>query len=595
MAQDHNINRRTFLTGAGIAAATVGAIGLTGCASPKKRSEVQAELDANTPVTSSVGDNGSGDLPWLGDAPVIDDDTVVEVLDTDVVVVGLGAAGCPAVRAAAEKGAKVVALEASPTINSVASDMAIIGGQTMAKWGRGDGFMDKQTVVNMHMEEGSHHSNYEIICRYFDDSGAALDWFIAADPGLYVASETFEEIPEANRGDFLFPYMYPIPEHYDYTQEALPCYPTSVGFSNLKNVMQKQVDAAVAAGADVRYNTKGVVLIQDDSGNVTGIYAQQTDSGNYIRVNAKSVVITTGDYLENKDMMAFYQPECKENGVSALSMDMDASGAFTNVGDGHKMLAWAGAQIEQWHAPMIHHMGGGAGADGRGVIGNNGFLWLNKNGKRFMNEDIPGQQLENQVERQPDRVAYQFFDGAWPSELEYFPAAHGVACFYREDGTVPDWYSNGQKINIRTPSDIAAAVEDGRCFKADTIEGLLGKLDIDADEAKRSIERYNALCDAGADTDFFKTSQRLFALKTPPYYAAKCGPALNLANLGGAMSDGDCHVYREDGTQIKGVYVAGAPQGGRFNVQYPISMKGLSCGMCMVFGKIAGENAATGA
>ncbi len=62
-----------------------------------------------------------------------------------------------------------------------------------------------------------------------------------------------------------------------------------------------------------------------------------------------------------------------------------------------------GAAIEQWHAPMIHHMGGGAGSDGRGVIGNNGFLMLNLRGERFMNEDVPGQQLENQVELQPQR------------------------------------------------------------------------------------------------------------------------------------------------------------------------------------------------
>ena len=70
--------------------------------------------------------------------------------------------------------------------------------------------------------------------------------------------------------------------------------------------------------------------------------------------------------------------------------------------------------------------------------------------------------------------------------------------------------------------------------------------------------------------------------------------ALTLANLGGLESDSDCHVYNTERQVISGLYVAGAPQGGRFNVQYPISLKGLSAGMCMVFGKIAGENAAAG-
>ena len=143
------------------------------------------------------------------------------------------------------------------------------------------------------------------------------------------------------------------------------------------------------------------------------------------------------------------------------------------------------------------------------------------------------------------------------------------------------------------PEDIESAVEDGRCLKADTIEELLEMIpDMDVEAALVSIERYNELCKNGEDTDYCKASQRLFALENPPFYAAECGTALSLGNLGGFESDGDCHVYNTDRELIPGLYVCGAPQGGRFNVQYPISLKGLSCGMCMVFGKIAGENAA---
>ena len=67
-----------------------------------------------------------------------------------------------------------------------------------------------------------------------------------------------------------------------------------------------------------------------------------------------------------------------------------------------------------------------------------------------------------------------------------------------------------------------------------------------------------------------------------------------VVGLGGFDSDDECHVYDNDRKIIKGLYACGAPQGGRFAVQYPISLKGLSCGMCMVYGKIAGENAAAG-
>lgn len=594
-----NVTRRNFLSGAALVSAAIAGAGLAGCApqsaAPAASSSSAGEaLGATGAANSTVGFDGTGTLPWLGEAPAISDDQVEEELTADVVVVGLGAAGVPAARAAAEAGAKVVCLESSSHLNSVASDMAIFGGQTQAQWGRGDGFLDKKMVVNMHMEECSHHVSQSIISRYYDESGAALDWFVGASKNLYMAPESYAEIPTDAQANYMFPYMYPVPETYDYTKEDLPCYPTSVGFSSLATVMADNLQAAVDAGAEVRYSTKGVELILNDEGAVAGIYAQAAGSDGYIKITAPSVILATGDYLGNEDMMKFYAPECVENGINILSIDLDDEGNYTNVGEGHKMGAWAGAAIEQWHAPMIHHMGGGAGADGRGVIGNNGYLWLNLRGKRFMNEDLPGQQLENQVELQPQRKAYQFFDASWPEQLAYFPAAHGVACIYRDE-PLPEYTASGLRINVRTPADIDAAVEEGRCLKADTIDELLGMIEgMDVETAKASIERYNELARAGEDTDFFKSPQRLFALENGPFYAAECGCALTLGNLGGLESDEECHVYNTDRELIPGLYAAGATQGGRFAVQYPISLKGLSCGMCMVYGKIAGENAAAG-
>ena len=592
--ESKGMSRRNFLTGAAAGAAALGVAGLAGC-SPTSQDEAaesgSSESSSSSSGSSTVGYDGTGTMPWLEDAPSISDSDVTEELEADVVVVGLGCAGVPAARAAAEAGASVICLETSSSLNSAASDMAIFGGETQATWDRGDGFLDKKTVVNMHMEECSHHVKQSIISRYYDESGAALDWFLEPS-SVYIAEESYADIPEENQENYMYPYMVPMPENYDYTTEDLPCYPTSVGFSSLATVQGENLQAAVDAGADVHYNTKGVELITNDDGSIAGIYAQETESGNYLKITAPAVVLTTGDYLCNEEMMKFYSPETVENGVGVLSTDTDDEGNYTNVGEGHKMGVWAGAAIEQWHAPMIHHMGGGAGADGRGVMGNNGYLWLNMNGERFMNEDLPGQQLENQVELQPQRKAYQFFDASWPEQLEYFPAAHGVACFYREE-ELPEYTASGLKINVRTDADIETAVEEGRCLQADTLEDLLGQIEgMDVETATATIEHYNELCEAGEDTDFFKSSQRLFPLENPPFYACECDVALNLAALGGLESDEDCHVYNTDREQITGLYVAGATQGGRFAVQYPISLKGLSAGMCMTFGKIAGENAA---
>ncbi len=576
-----SFSRRGFVAGAAMSAVAAGAI--AGSASAAE----------NVAAESTVGYDGTGAMPWLGEAPVIDDADVEETVDADVLVIGLGAAGVPAVRAAVEAGAKVVAFEACSGFNSVASDMAILGGETQAKWGRGEGYIDANLIISEHMKECSHRGSYDIIKRWADESGAALDWFVSASPSLYfVKDDPYEDIPEESQSNYMYPYCYPVPETYDWTKEDMPCYPTSVGFSSLYQVMSDNLQAAVDGGADVRYDIKGIKLITNEDGSIAGAYGKYTATDKIVKVNCPAVVLATGDYLANEDMMKFYAPQCVEAGIQILSLDIDAEGNKTNVGDGHKLGAWIGGAIEAYHAPMIHHMGGGAGADGRGVIGNNGYLWLNLRGKRFMNEDLPGQQLENQVENQPQRKAYQFFDSSWPEQLAYFPMAHGVACIYRDE-PLPSYTASGLKINVRTPEDIDSAVEDGRCLKADTIDELLAQIEgMDVETAKASIERYNELCKSGVDSDYGKSSQRLFALENGPFYAAECGTALSLGNLGGFESDGDCHVYNTDRELIPGLYVCGAPQGGRFNVQYPISLKGLSCGMCMVFGKIAGENAA---
>ena len=589
--EKQGITRRGFLSGAAIAGVAAAGAGLAGCSPTYNTPDGEETGSGSASGGGTVGFDGTGVMPWLGDEPEIADSEVTEELTADVVVVGLGCAGVPAARAAVEAGASVVCLETSSQLNSAASDMAIFGGKTQETWGRGDGFLDKKMVCNMHMEECSHHVKQSIINTYYDISGEAFDWFIEpSDP--YIAEESYAEIPKSGQDNYIFPYMYPVPDKYNYEEEDMPCYPTSIGFSSLATVQADNLQVAVDGGADVRYDTKGVKLIMNDDGTVGGCYAQSVSDGSYIKITAPAVIIATGDYLANEEMMKYFAPACVENGNEILSVDADMNGDYTNVGDGHKMGAWAGAAIDQWHAPIIHHMGAGAGADGRGVIGNNGYLWLNKHGKRFMNEDIPGQQIENQVELQPDRTVYQFFDSKWPEQLEYFPAAHGIACFYQED-ELPDYTASGLKINVRTPADIETAVEEGRCFTADTLEDLLAQCEgIDVDTALESIEHYNELCDAGEDTDFYKSSQRLFPLSNPPYYAATCGVALTLGNLGGLESDEECQVYSTDREVIGGLYACGAPQGGRFAVQYPISLKGLSAGMCMVFGKVAGENAA---
>ena len=330
-----------------------------------------------------------------------------------------------------------------------------------------------------------------------------------------------------------------------------------------------------------------------EDGRCCGVYARNATTGKSVKATAKGgVILTCGVYAHDTAMLKHFVPSVVENEVPVMNPTMDVEGNYTATGDGHKMAAWAGVALQQWHAPMIHHMGGDAGIGGRGVIGNNGYLWLNLAGKRFMNEDLPGQQLENQLEKQPGHMAYQFFDAAWPEQLQYFPAAHGTACYYRDE-PLPDYTANGLKISVRCPQDIQDGIDSGQCMTADTIDELLAQLDgIDVETAKASIEHYNELCDGGFDLDFGKSAQRLFGLTTPPFYAVRCEEANMLVCLGGIVSDEEARAYDDAGQIVPGLYCAGNMQGSRFAVEYPICLKGVSVSMCIFYGYVAGKNAA---
>ncbi|MBS5451636.1 MAG: FAD-binding protein [Coriobacteriia bacterium] len=580
------LTRRSFVKSAGVAGALVaGATVAAGSALADETSTAATEV-------SSAPDYSS----WLGEEPKISDADVSEELSADVIVIGLADSGIPAVRAAVEEGATVLAFERCENYTATGGDVAVLGGSIQERYGRGEGFLDKREIAAEHQKECSYHTKLPIFKRWADEMGDMLDWFVDAS-GSYITEETFSEVPEENRDNYLYPYFVPMLESYDYTKEQMPCYPTSLGFSNLTAALGGNLDKAVEEAGDkltIRYNHIAEKLIMED-GRCTGVYVRNIETGAYVKAMAnKGVILATGDYSSNKAMLKYFVPSAVENDIQTLWIWHDSEGNATNDGSGIKMGVWAGAQVQQWHAPNGHHMGGGAGPDGHGVMGNNGWLWINLNGERFMNEDLPGQQLENQVELQPGHKAYQIFDAAWPEELQYFPAAHGVACIY-SDEAYPEWMNSNQLINVRTPADLQSALDDGRCLTADTLAELLAQIDgMNVEAAKATIEHYNELCAAGEDTDFGKSSQRLFALQNPPYYAVECGQALLLVCNSGLESDENCHTFDADRNVIPGLYVCGNMQGNRFAVEYPISLKGLSVSMALFYGYIAGKNAAQG-
>ena len=552
-------------------------------------------------VHTAGGDTvaSSSDEDWLGTEPEIDESKVAKTVDVDVAVVGCGIAGVAACRSVAEDGGLVAAFEKADGPQCRSGEYAVINGKVQAKWGR-DTWTREQIddIIDSHMVESTYRCKRSIMSKWAHNIGETFDWWVEANPDLYYAETTRSAIPDESADNFIIPIFYPLPEHYDWKQERFPCYPTSVEFKPDQHVtveanMQKAIDTG---NVQTFYGCFVEKLIMDN-GRCVGLYARDAATGEYIKCNAsKGVILSTGDYSQNTKMLKHFCPEVIENNIQCLFTNVDVEGSFTNQGDGIQLGMWAGAQVQQSHAPMIHHMGGGADLSGVGVMGNAGFLNLDLNGKRFMNEDLPGQQLENQIELQKNRESWQIFDSNWPEQLPYMPAAHGGACYYEDYASEDEGPKNNTTYrNYKSPYQLEAAVADDRAVKADTLEELVAKIYPDDTAAQQtaldSIQRYNELAMAGYDEDFHKPASRMWAVENGPFYADKFTTALLLVCIGGLESDEDCHTFDADRNVIPGLYVAGNIQGNRFATEYPIGLKGVSHSMAMYYGYVAGKNA----
>jgi len=573
------MSRRSFLKGAALGTAGIAMTGVLGACAPASNESSTTESKEDVATVSKY--------PWLGKEPEIVDSEVEATTTVDVIVVGAGVAGVAATRSASEEGAMVAVFEKGNGPQCRSGEYAVINGKLQARWGRNN--MDVDELVDSHMVESSHKVKRAIISRWAKESAEVFDWFISAKPDLYICDTARSDVPDEYKDAFLIPIVHPLPEHYNYKEELIPTYPTSVNLlPSQAPVVIANMDKAISTGKVQTYYGHFVEKLIMDNGRCIGVYARNAQTGKYVKAIAnKGVILATGDYSSNDEILKYFCPEVLENNTPRMWFNMDVEGNKTNTGDGLKLGAWVGAKIQQYHAPMIHHMGAAADANGISVMGIAGFLQLAANGKRFMNEDIPGQQMENQIELLKGQYSYQFWDANWKEQLQYMPAAHGTPCYY--DESTPK--NNAISYNHKSQAQLDKAVEEGRCFKADTLEELLSKLEIDKETALKSIERYNELCHKGKDEDFGKTAKRLFPLETPPFYAAKMTVAPMLVCMGGLESDEEGHTFDENRNIIPGLYVAGNIQGNRFAVQYPIGIKGVSHSLALFYGYVAGKNA----
>ena len=599
-----SMKRRDFLKGAALGSAAIATSTTAGIA-----------------VADEVAAVGSGQMyystgvNWLPEAPVIDDVEIVEVKNYDVVVVGAGHAGTQAGLAAAEAGASVAVLESTPEdmYRPLGGEMGVWNSKYMqeafglAEYNLGD-------VIDEFQKRALGYVNPMIIASYVNNSGEMFDNLVS------ILHETEEGTATLDREVFF------THEQKDYaTGTARTEYPIHCGGwrswcsdaqfqgeishetiqgvasrSKLPIVAQCVRDKAASLGAEWHFETTGVLLTQNEAGDVTGVIAKNAE-GNYVKYEAnKGVIVATGDFCNDPDMVWGLLPDIAEwymrSGMTLEQAKESWFGFSGRTGTGHKMCCWAGGLIEELPGRGAMNQGGGVS----GPWGTAPFLWLNKDGVRFCNE-ASSQTNKGNCARQPFGLMALFTDAKWEQSVCAAGVEHGGPNYGR-----PVYY---EELADDMNAAAAAGAEGYPCrsvciiersttqvYSAQTIEELAAILGYDEETIPtvvESINRYNELCYAGVDTDFGKNIEAMIPVDEPPFFGVigdngAC-TSVGLVTLCGMVTDEKQNVLDANRKPIKGLYVAGNTLGGRYGLAYSTPTGGNSIGMALTHGRLAGK------
>ncbi|MGI6209674.1 MAG: FAD-dependent oxidoreductase, partial [Anaerolineae bacterium] len=426
--QKLRVTRRSFVMGAAASAAAIAGSGVLGAA---------AQDAEEKPATT---------YSWETPPDPIPAEDITETVDADVVVVGAGVAGVLAALGAVEAGASVVVVERTDKAQGRGGDNTAIDSRIQRELGIE---FDKHEIVRKLWHWGQGRINMDLLYLWADNCGMVMDRIeeIMNENGLQV----YLVVPDRTDDNAAVIDSWPRPESlhgWDYRTETIIEYPTCHRIGAIHTDqgawLNMVLDKVASLGASVYFNTRAEQLIREDGGRVTGVVATNAD-GEYIQFNAaKAVILCTGDYGADPEMVAKYTPEKMMPGMVS-----------TGTGDGHKMAMWVGAVMEQLpHCPMSHLFH---------EMGTDAFLQVNSQGKRFFNEDADTESLANQYYEQGG--AWVVFDSSWEEDVEKMGAG-----FFRV-----------HKATDAVRADFEAKLKAGRLIQADTIEELAELMGVPAD------------------------------------------------------------------------------------------------------------------
>lgn len=550
-----NISRKDFLKGvtfsaAGIAAASL----LSGCSNQNDKNESCPIVECET-------------NDWLGKAPEIKESDIVKTIDTEVLVIGAGSSGMFAATAAVEEGAKTILIEKYNEAfggSGIRDTLAAIGSKQQIA---NNDNPDKQEVITELYKWSNGYGDTRLYKCWADNSGETVDWFtdILAEAGWNFKHEVDKVHEDARFKSFDVGHSLQL--------EGRPYDP-----NNSSRVLKEW---GIEKGLEIHYETELVCLIKEND-KVTGIYAKTTDG--IVRYNAsKGVIVATGGYSNNKEMLKALQPE-------TLLYNNNNSSFPGSQGIGIKAMLWAGAKMDEVHASCVFDRGAikpDAIGNENGYMfwmGSQPFLKVDLDGKRFTNESGAYDHILHDSTNLKGHTYAMVWDGNFVNDIERFDT-HGCSrMFPHENGTEPV-----MPIEYIAYVCVPQAIEDGYVVSADTIEELAEKLNLPVNNFKATVDRYNELYDMQNDEDFGKEAYRLSSLRSAPFQGVRMSGGYFINTMDGVKINTDMQVLDENFEPIEGLYACGDCTGGYFATSYPNLLAGAAAGRSATFGRRAGK------